>query len=112
EECLWLQAWMRGDGALFRAGGGGFDNVTKWALRRNSSETTSSPFAQVVLDTAVQGLAEDQPRFPHRPGHDAYFGKLKVRVLGTITAPHRHHESGDFTAPFKPGTRQGIGYYV
>src|SRR2546423_359732 len=42
------------------------DHIAKWLFFRRPSESAGFPSPQIILNTAFNWFAEDQPRLPHR----------------------------------------------
>ena len=106
---LRLQAWVGRHIPLLLPSRRRSDHVSERPVGRGPSESAGAPPAQVVLHSSFQRLAEHQPRLPHRARHDRDVGKLAVGALRTISAPHRHDESGDFASALQSGRRKRSG---
>ena len=88
------------------------DHVSEGLVVARTAETTSSPLAQVVLNPALKGLSEHQPRLPHRPRHDADAGKFIMRSFGPVASAHGHGQSHNLAPTFQTRVGKRSGHDV
>src|SRR5579864_7987846 len=86
------------DSFLFGSRGVRFDDIAEWLIGGRTPEAACAPLAQIILDTSLNGLAQYDPRLPHRPRHHAYAVKLLVGILRAVASPHCHGQPRNVAA--------------
>jgi hypothetical protein len=94
---------MRSKRSLILTGRSGSNNITKRFVLGWAAKSTSFPFSQVVLHSAFKRFSIDDPWFPHRAWHDAYFSEFFMSRLWPVSTAHGHGQSGNFSPTFKAG---------
>lgn len=112
EKRLRLQAGVRSDRPLLRAGRGRADHVAERRPVRPPAKSSGAPPPQVVLHPAFDRFAEQDPRFPLRSRQHAYAAELLVGALGPVAAAHGHDQPDDLSPPLQTAVRQGRGHDV
>src|SRR5579872_2494066 len=94
--------------SLIPACGTRLNQIPEWFCLRDATETTSAPFAEIVLHPTFARLAKQTPRFPTRLGHHRHFCELLMRVLWAIATTKCLYNANDFTALLKSGGNERL----
>jgi hypothetical protein len=80
--------------------------VAEGFVRGLTAKSSSFPFPQVVLHPSLNRLPENDPWFPHRPGHHADILEFFMGCFRAISSSHCHDKAYDLPSSFEPGIRQ------
>lgn len=89
---------MRRDALLFRPRRFGLDDIAERLMRRKTAEVARTPRPEVILYSPLYRFSQNDPRLPHRAGHDANAIEFVVSVLWPVTAAHGHRQPSDVAA--------------